>query len=76
MNCPNCRVGVLEPLGYVKYEWSDGKLEIDHSFTYSEGCQPMYICSLDPCSYVETKGAPGLLTSAKKIKKTVVLLHY
>ncbi|KAB2329429.1 hypothetical protein [Bacillus mesophilum] len=77
MNCPYCKYGVLEQFGFVRIYISGEEIELIFSQSEEdEGMMPLYICSVDECSFVITKAAPGTLRSAKRIIERVVLQHY
>lgn len=77
MNCPKCKNGVMENLGFVKMNTNqDGNIVFEHSFKRKKGRKAMFICSVDECSHVETTAAPGTLRIAKKIKRRIVFQHY
>lgn len=70
MNCPICNTGVLEEAGYVSiFPTEHGEIHTIFSAEKIPGSEIVRICSLDPCSYLETKTAPGILTTIKRLKK-------
>lgn len=67
MNCPICRRGVMEMIGYIPIQ--NGPLEVVMSFTVPKGVPAIQIriCSLDHCGNLDLGAAPESLTLAKRI---------
>lgn len=63
INCPLCKIGVLEPIAY--FDLGDGPLQLKMSFFIPNRSIGIHICSNDRCCHTEMKAAPGSLTSAK-----------
>lgn len=68
MNCPSCKTGVLEPLGYIPL--NAGPLQLHYVTGVEELSSPalyIHVCSKDPCGYVRVEAAPASLSLAKSI---------
>jgi hypothetical protein len=69
MNCPKCKKGVMESLGFIPMNGESlFVIEVIHK---TEQTSPLgldiKVCSFDECGYSEMKAAPGTLSEAKRI---------
>jgi hypothetical protein len=72
LNCPKCKKGVLEQAAFIEAD-KDLVFKIEKLWEETPNSIEIYICSYDPCGYIETKingtATPGTLSKAKKIMR-------
>ncbi|MDP4084691.1 MAG: hypothetical protein Q8934_08770 [Bacillota bacterium] len=64
-------------VGFVSiYPNALGNVNMEYFNEPNRGAQPLYICSVDECSYLHTTAVPGALRTIKHLKRRIVLQHY
>lgn len=71
MNCPRCKSGVMESVGYI--ELKPGPLQIRiNEIPDNTPALDIRVCSKDSCGYAYMEAAPASLSLAKRNNRDIL----
>lgn len=70
-NCPECRTGVMEPIGFIEVKPGPMSLYFGRDAPENQPVIKMLMCSKEICGCIRFSGAPGTLRIVNELRRSI-----
>jgi hypothetical protein len=70
-NCPECKTGVMEPLGYIEVKTGPVTIHFGSEAPSNEPAIAILMCSKEICGCVHFEGSPGTLRFVNELRRSM-----